>query len=715
MPATTARKSRSSRSARSAKVNRSYPTSRGRSHPLGATVDATGINFAVFSEHATAMQLLLFDKSDAREPFQVITLDSEANRTFAVWHVHVEELRAPVFYALRVFGPGGDAGRALGHRFDPDKVLIDPYSRAVNRSLWKRGDACLPGDNLATSLRSAVVDLSDYDWEGDTPLHRPMGESVIYEMHVGGFTRSPSSKVRTPGTFSAVVEKIPYLKSLGVTAVELLPIAEFDYTDGREVDGHRLTNYWGYSTAGFFAPHSGYCVAPDDGQHVREFRDMVKALHAAGIEVLLDVVFNHTDEGNELGPLFSFAGLDNVNSYYLNPDDPHYYYDYSGCGNSLMANHPIVTKMIVECLEYWVREMHVDGFRFDEAAVLTRGTRGEILDEPPVVWQIELSDVLADSKVIAEAWDAAGAYEVGRYPGYRWAEWNGRYRDAIRRFVKSDPGIVGDVAARMSGSADLYEWRGHRPANSINFITCHDGFTLADLVSYNDKHNWANGENNNDGANDNASWNCGVEGPTDDPEINALRTRQMKNLATILMFSRGVPMIVAGDEIGRTQGGNNNAYCQDNEITWFDWKLAESREDLLTFWTRLLAFRRDNRTLRAAEFFNGQANDRGVPDVTWHGTQLGAPGWDDPQARVLAFTLGGVGDDPDLHIMMNMYWEPLDFETTQIPGRRWARALDTSLPAGQDIVEPGAEQAVDGDTYRVAGRSVAVLVSRPAK
>jgi glycogen operon protein len=684
---------------------------RGRSHPLGATPDADGINFAIFAEHATGMELLIFDRHTATEPVLAITLDHERNRTFAIWHAYVPGLRPPVFYALRVFGPEGEAGRRLGHRFDPQKVLVDPYARGLDRTLWNRSDACAPGDNLATSLRCAVVDLADYDWEGDEPLRRPMEDLVIYEMHVGGFTRSPSAGAARPGTFGAVIEKIPYLSSLGVTAVELLPVFDFDDSEPRVVDQRELRNFWGYSTTAFFAPHAGFCDVPEEGQHIREFRDMVKALHAAGIEVILDVVFNHTDEGNHLGPLFSFAGLDNGNYYYLDPADRRYYWDYSGCGNTLMANHPIVTKLIVECLEFWVRDMHVDGFRFDEAAVLTRGPDGDVLDEPPVVWQIELSDNLAETKIIAEAWDAAGAYEVGRYPGFRWAEWNGLYRDTMRRFVKGDPGLVGAVATKLAGSADLYQSRGHRPTNSINFITCHDGFTLADVVSFDTKHNWANGEQNRDGSDDNMSWNCGVEGPTDDPVVRRLRTRQTKNLATLLMLSRGVPMLLAGDEVGRTQQGNNNAYCQDNEIGWFDWALVDANADLLRFWTGLLTFRRSHRTLRRPEFYTELPNDRGVPEVTWHGTVLAAPGWDDPQARALACTLGGLGDEPDLHVMMNMHREALEFELA--PDRAWTRAIDTALDPPADIVAAGAEPPVAGPAYLVTARSVVVLVSRP--
>ncbi|GIE30765.1 glycogen debranching enzyme [Actinoplanes italicus] len=670
----------------------------GRNHPLGATPDDDGVNFAFFSEHATGVELLIFENAGDAEPVQTVTLDPDRNRSFAVWHVYLRGLRAPAFYALRVFGPEGDEARGQGRRFDSTKVLTDPYARGLDRGRWDRGAACRPGDNLATSLRCAVGDERGYDWAGDQPLNRPMSELVIYEMHVGGFTRSPGAGVARPGTFAAVAEKVPYLTSLGVTAVELMPVFDFDHT---------TNNFWGYSTAGFFAPHSGYCVEPASGAHVTEFRDMVKALHAAGIEVILDVVFNHTDEGNQLGPLFSWAGLDNPNYYYLHQADKRYYDDYSGCGNTLMTNHPIVTKMIVECLEYWVREMHVDGFRFDEAAVLTRGPGGAILDEPPVVWQIELSDTLATTKIIAEAWDAAGAYEVGNYPGYRWAEWNGRFRDTVRRFVRGDPGLLGEVAGCLGGSAGLYQARSHRPSNGVNFVTCHDGFTLADLVAYDHKHNEANGEGNRDGNDDNLSWNCGHEGDTTDPGIQALRTRQMKNFATLLLLSRGVPMITAGDEVARSQQGNNNAYCQDNPIGWFDWSLPAQNAGLLRFWTGLIALRRRHRALRLDEFWTGLPDERGVPDVAWHGTELGAPDWNDPQGRAFGCTIAGLDGEPDLHLMMNMHDQPLEFRLA--PGRRWGRVVDTALDSPYDIAGLGGEQAVTTDGYLVTAHSVVLL------
>ncbi|MEV6350345.1 glycogen debranching protein GlgX [Actinoplanes sp. NPDC051851] len=660
----------------------------GRNHPLGATPDDDGVNVAFFSEHATGAELLIFERAGDAEPARTITLDPDVNRTFTVWHVYLRGLRAPAFYALRVTGPEGG-----GARFDAGKVLADPYARGLDRSRWDRAAACAPGDTTGTSLRCAVIDERDYDWAGDQPLNRPMAEMVVYEMHVGGFTRSPGSGVSRPGTFAAVTEKIPYLTALGVTAVELLPVFDFDTA---------TNDYWGYSTAGYFAPHAGYCLEPAAGAHVREFRDMVKALHRAGIEVILDVVFNHTDEGDQRGPLFCWAGLDNANYYYLRRDDPRYYDDYSGCGNTLMANHPIVTKMIVECLEYWVREMHVDGFRFDEAAVLTRGPGGAILDEPPVVWQIELSDTLATTKIIAEAWDAAGAYEVGDYPGYRWAEWNGRFRDTVRRFVRGDPGLLGEMAERLGGSADLYQARGHRPVNGVNFVTCHDGFTLADLVAYDRKHNEANGEGDRDGNDENLSWNCGAEGPTADPGIRALRLRQTKNFAALLLLSRGVPMITAGDEAGRSQQGNNNAYCQDNPVSWFDWALPGENAGLLRFWTGLIALRRGNRVLCRDAFYTEH-------DVTWHGTELAPPDWDDPLGRAFACTLRGIGGEPDLHLMMNMHSAPLEFQLD--PERRWARVVDTALDSPADIAEPGAGQPVTTAGYLVTAHSVVLLQS----
>ena len=671
-----------------------------------------GVNFSLFSGYATGVELLLFDKHDSPQPLQIIPLIPSKNKTFHFWHVFVKNLKAGSYYAFRVSGP---TVPEAGLRHNRNKVLIDPYAHGNTKTLWKRVDACNDSDNVATSLRSVVIDPEDYDWEGDKPLNRPIEDTIVYEMHVRGFTKSPTSTAQHPGTFLGLIEKIPYLKELGITAVELLPIFDFDDTAPvRTVDGKPLWNFWGYSTMGYFAPHSAYCVRPEDGMHLKEFRDAVKALHKAGIEVILDVVFNHTDEGNHQGPTFGFRGIDNRSYYVLVPSAPQYYMDYSGCGNTFNCSHPIAQKLIIECLRYWVTEAHVDGFRFDEGSILSRGEDGAPLKHPPLVMQVELAEDLMDTKVIAEAWDAAGLYQIGHFPGDRWGEWNGRFRDTMRRFVKGDSGIIGQVADAIGGSASLYQASGRLPTNSINFITCHDGFTLNDLVSYNSKHNEANGEGNNDGINENLSWNCGAEGDTSDPKINKLREQQIRNFATILMLSRGVPMFVAGDESRNTQYGNNNAYCQDNEVGWFDWTNPKKHSDLHRFWKQMIAFRKRHPALRKNLFFAGEVNQRGLKDVSWHGTMLNSPGWDDGQAKVLGFALAGFEDDPDLHVMMNMYWEPLDMAIPMIAGRQWTRAVDTSLPSPSDIADPGTEVTCSGPSYRVNGRSIVVLVNKPA-
>jgi isoamylase len=684
----------------------------GSPHPLGATTQANGVNFSLFSGGATGVELLLFDKHDSPQPRQTIPLLPSKNKTFHFWHIFVKNLRAGAHYAFRVTGPSMPEA---GLRYNRNKVLIDPYARGNTKTVWKRADACNDSDNVATSLRSVVIDPADYDWEGDKPLNRPIEDTIVYEMHVRGFTKAPSSKVKYPGTFAGMIEKIPYLKELGVTAVELLPIFDFDETVPlRTVNGKPLWNFWGYSTMGYFAPHSAYCVRPEDGMHLKEFRDAVKALHKAGIEVILDVVFNHTDEGNHQGPTFCFRGIDNRSYYFLVPTAMQYYMDFSGCGNTFNCNHPVVEKLIVESLRYWVKEAHVDGFRFDEGSILSRGEDGAPTVHPPLVWQVELDEDLMDTKLIAEAWDAAGLYQIGHFPGDRWGEWNGRFRDTIRRFVKGDAGIVGQAADSICGSSALYQARDGKPTNSINFIDCHDGFTLNDLVSYNSKHNEANGEGNNDGNNDNLSWNCGAEGETSDTGINKLREQQIRNFATILMLSRGVPMFVAGDEARNTQYGNNNAYCQDNEVGWFDWSKLEEHADLHRFWRRIIDFRKKHAAVRQNSFFTGEVNKRGLKDVTWHGTKLNCPGWDDGQAKALGFTLAGFDDDPDIHVMMNMHWVGLDMDVPTISGRQWIRVVDTSLPSPSDIAEPGTGMACSGPSYRVNERSIVVLVNKSA-
>ncbi|MDQ1265435.1 MAG: isoamylase [Bacteroidota bacterium] len=690
-----------------------YKVSIGHAHPLGSTVYPHGVNFSIYSENATAVQLLLFKKNTDTEPFQIIDFDPVENMTFHFWHIFVEGLKAGACYNYRIDGP-----KAIedGHRFNPNKALVDPYSKGNDDTLWNRVDACGDSDNAATSFRSVVIDTSGYDWEGDEPLGRPLKDAIIYEMHVGGFTRNSNSKSSNPGTFSGIIEKIPYLKELGINTVELLPVFEFDEKEILRIteDGTVLKNYWGYSTIGFFAPNSGYCVNSEEGRHLDEFRDMVKALHKAGIEVILDVVFNHTNEGNHDGPTISFKGIDNNVYYYLNKDDKRYYYDYSGCGNTVNANNPIVEKFITDCLTFWAREMHVDGFRFDEGSILSRGEDGNPLKHPPLLWGLELSEIFADTKLIAEAWDAAGLYQIGSFPGYRWSEWNGKYRDAVRRFLKGDEEMIGAVAAKIAGSADIYQYSRHKPTNSINFVACHDGFCLQDLVSYNGKHNDANGEHNNDGIDDNLSWNSGAEGETDNPDIIWFRNKRIKNFASVLMLSVGVPMILSGDEAGKTQFGNNNAYCMDNELSWFDWNLVKKDNDILRFFKSMIQFRKRNSSLRRENFFNGSINKRGFKDIEWHGCRLYSPGWDDASSKALAFTMGAFAKgEPDIHVMMNMDYQTLSFEIPAINGgRKWYRFADTNLSYPDDITESGKEVSIDDSKYLVNPYSIVILISK---
>jgi isoamylase len=711
-----------------------YQTEPGKPHPLGSTLDKKGVNFSLYAERATRVELLLFHNDTDPQPFQIIALDPLTNKFFNYWHVYVCDLPVGTHYGYRVTGPVHPDLHGRGDRHDPSKVLIDPYARGNSDALWNRSRATEKGfDNVACAMRSVVVDTENYDWEGkwgeDRPRNRSLTEVIIYEMHVRGFTQSPTSGVKHPGTFLGVIEKIPYLKELGVTAVELLPIFDFDEKNvlpNKNPNGQALTDYWGYNPFTFFAPQFSYCVDPVAGQHVIEFRDMVKELHKAGIEVILDVVFNHTDEGNGDGPTISFRGLANSTYYHLSREDKQYYYEHTGVGNMVNANHPITQKMIIEALEYWVNEMHVDGFRFDLASVLTRDQDGRPIPYPPVIWAVETSDALAQTKVIAEAWDT-GLYQVGSFPGQRWGEWNGRYRDAIRKFVKGDKdylegqALIGRVAEVISGSANLFQDEDELPTNSINFITAHDGFTLNDLVSYNGKHNEANGWQNRDGADNNMSWNCGIEGPSTDPEVEKFRNRQIKNFAVILMVSQGVPMFVAGDEVRQTQYGNNNAYCQDNEITWFDWTLVEKHHEIFRFFKEMIAFRQQHHTLRRRQFFDGQKNIRGLPDISWHGCRLEPPNWNDPTGTALSFTLGGIPDtqgmnDTDIHVMLNMHWEELDFDLPNVPGRQWYYIVDTSLPSPDDILAsgevPGDNRRVNGLSYRVRPRSAVVLISR---
>jgi glycogen operon protein len=684
------------------------PIGPGSSFPLGAAVRHGGVNFSVFSKHSTMMELLLFAQEDDAKPSRVITLDPNQHRTYHYWHVFVPDLGPGQLYGFRAIGPF-EPDRGL--RFDPEKVLMDPYGLAVAVPKgYSRVAAGKPGDNAATAMKSVVVEHRGYDWEGDAPLKRPFANTVIYEMHVAGFTRHPSSGLAPEkrGTYAGLIEKIPYLRDLGVTAVELLPVYQFDEQDGPP----GRVNYWGYAPVSFFAPHRAYSSRQDPLGPVDEFREMVKALHRAGIEVILDVVYNHTAEGNHEGPTLCYRGLAN-SSYYILEQDRTWYSNYTGTGNTLNANNPIVRRMIVDSLRYWVQAMHVDGFRFDLASILSRDEAGRPLENPPILWDIETDPFLAGTKLIAEAWDAAGLYQVGSFIGDSWKEWNGRFRDDVRRFLKSDSGTLSRLATRLIGSPDLYGHEEREPEQSINFVTCHDGFTLNDLVSYNEKHNEANGEDNRDGSNDNLSWNCGAEGPTDDPAIQRLRNRQVKNFLTLTLLAIGTPMLLMGDEVRRTQRGNNNAYCQDNELNWFDWTLLDKHAGIHRF-AKLMVSLRGRRDMAKEDIGLSLNQLLRQAQIAWHGVKLNQPDWSD-DSRSLAFTVRSVRGRFLLHGILNAYWEALNFElppVTEGPDRQWHRCVDTALDPPQDICEPPQAPALREATYLVQPRSIVILLAR---
>ncbi len=558
-------------------------------------------------------------------------------------------------------------------------------------------------------MKSVVVDLEDCDWEGDKHPRHEFSHIVIYELHVRGFTKHPSSGVgEKAGTYAGLVEKIPYLKELGVTAVELLPVQQFDQKDGPK----GLSNYWGYTPISLFAPHTGYSSDQSPLGPVTEFRDMVKALHRNGIEVILDVVFNHSAEAGARGPTYSWKGFE-AKAYYMLSQEDHTFQDFTGCGNTFNANQSIVRRMITDCLHYWVAYMHVDGFRFDLASVLSRHESGQPMVSPPLLWSIDSDPILANTKIIAEAWDAAGLYQLGSFVGHRWAEWNGKFRDDIRRFIKGDRGMVESLASKIAGSPDLFTVHAHRdPNRSINFITCHDGFSLNDLVSYDDKHNQTNRENNSDGQNANFSWNCGDEGPTKKAEIENLRRQQIKNLFTLLTVSQGTRMISMGDEVRRTQNGNNNAYCQDNEISWLDWNLVEKNQEILGFVQRLLRFHHAQPHFHETVFW---INPKDNPHrITWHGTILYEPDWS-KDSRSLAFTLDHKAEQQTIHVMISSYWESIEFQIPSLPKgtlKKWHRLLDTSLNPPHDICHPGEELAIKMDTYYVQAHSIVILVAK---
>jgi isoamylase len=681
----------------------------GQSYPLGATVRPDGVNFSVFSRGASAVELLLFGREDDARPTHAIPIDPATNRTYHYWHVFVSGVRPGQIYGYRAHGPWDPANGIL---FDPTKVLLDPYGRGVVVPKNYDRSAIRPNaENMAAAMKSIVVDPQAYDWEGDAPLKRSSSQTIIYEMHVRGFTQHPSSGVadQLRGTYAGLIEKIPHLQQLGITAVELLPVFQFDRQDAPRGQ----VNYWGYAPVSFFAPHAGYCSRQDPLGPVHEFRDMVKALHRAGIEVILDVVFNHTAEGDHRGPTLSLRGLDN-STYYILEQDRSRYANYSGTGNTLHANNPIVRRMILDSLRYWVKEMHVDGFRFDLASILARDSSGQPMSNPPVLWDIESDPALAGTKMIAEAWDAGGLYQVGSFAGDSWNEWNGRFRDDVRSFFRGDEGSVTRVADRLIGSPEIYGYREREAEESVNFVASHDGFTLNDLVSYNLKHNEANGEGNRDGADDNRSWNCGVEGPSDEPAVENLRNRQVKNLMAFTLLSLGMPMIAMGDEARRTQRGNNNAYCQDNDISWFDWTLLSKHAGLHRF-VKLLIERRLFQDVQEEHEFATLNQVLRESIKAWHGVKLYQPDWND-WSHSLAISAELKKEKQIMHLILNAYWEPLEFELPPVieendgPWRRpWRRWIDTALDSPDDIAAWEMAPPFPGQTYRAGPRSLVVL------
>lgn len=680
------------------------PAPNGTPTPLGARVLPAGVNFSVYARQALGVDLLLFPEPDAPRPDRVISLDPAANRTHHYWHVFVPEVGHGQVYAWRVRGP---RRAGSGHAFDGDKVLLDPYGKAVcGLGIYKRLASAAQGDNGPCALRSVVVDNDLYDWEGDRPLSPAGRREVIYEMHLAGFTKSPSSGLAPGlrGTYAGLIAKIPYLCELGVTAVELLPVHQYDPQDAPK----GRTNVWGYSTVAFFAPHGGYSSRQDAAGPVDEFRDMVKALHRAGIRVILDVVYNHTAEGGSDGPVLSWRGLAN-GDYYILQDDRHSNADFTGCGNTFNTNGAVAGRLVLESLRYWVEQMHVDGFRFDLGSAMSRGEDGRPLLRPPVLWAIDTDPVLADTTLIAEAWDARGLYQVGSFPGERFGQWNGPFRDTVRRFLRGDEGTIETLMARIVGSPDIFPATTYLPSHSINFVTCHDGFSLADLVSYERKHNLANGEDNRDGTDENLSCNHGAEGPTDDPAVEELRQRQIRNFLCLLMLSHGTPMLLMGDEVRHSRGGNNNPWCQDNELNWFDWELVDKNAELLNFTRQLIALGRSLPVLGDDRFWSATSPEK-PGDITWHGLKPGKPDWR-AASHCLAYTLTHPSGRDTIQVMLNAGPEDLVFEAPQpAAGRQWRLLIDTGAPSPGDIHPPEQASPLAGRSIPVLSRSVVVLL-----
>ncbi|HXJ79959.1 MAG TPA: glycogen debranching protein GlgX [Candidatus Methylomirabilis sp.] len=690
----------------------------GAPFPLGARLRGDGVNFAIFSRHATGVRLDLFANVEDATPMRSIVLDAARNKTGDIWHVWLAGVEPGQLYGFRIAGPYAPHE---GHRFNPNKLLVDPYATAIapiaRHDPYRAAgyDPSSPAKDLsfsdvdnADTAPKCVIPHGDFDWQGDQPLRHPWGSTVLYEMHLRGYTIDPSADAEFPGTYRGLAQKIPHLKDLGVTAVELMPVQECSESELPRVNPHTgelLKNFWGYDPIGFFAPRASYASVRGHGAQALEFKAMVRAFHAAGLEVILDVVFNHTAEGNELGPTVCLRGIDNAIYYWLQ-DDKRFYRDFTGTGQTINATHPVVRDLILDALRYWVIEMHVDGFRFDLASVLGRDRWGRVLADAPLLERIAEDPILRDTKLIAEAWDAAGAYQVGSFSLRRWAEWNGHFRDDVRRFWRGDAGMVGRFASRICGSSDLYGGSGKGPECSINFVTCHDGFTLSDLVSYERKHNEANGERNRDGAAENYSANYGVEGESDAPAIEAIRVRQIKNFLLTLAVSRGVPMLLGGDEFRRTQRGNNNAYCQDNETSWVDWSLRQRHDEIVRFTRNVLALRRAHPVLRAGAFYRDE-------DLHWFDPSGRSLDWLDGGQKRLACLIRAE-DDADLYLMFNADTEPSPFILPpRSRSREWRLAVDTAQRSPRDAWAVGEESRFpNGTSHELAARASAVLVAR---
>ena len=682
-----------------------FSVSAGSPVKLGVTITAEGANFCVYGRLAKTVKLLLFDHKDSAQPSHIFELSDKVNRSAYYWHIFVEGVKAGQLYGFCVDGPYRPLS---GIKFYPKKVLLDPYALLVERGVnFSREAAIGDHSNVSKCLKSVVVDIDDYDWEEDHHPRHSFAKTIIYEMHVGGFTRNPNSGVpaQKRGTYAGIIEKIPYLQELGITAVELMPVYQFDPSEHHA----GLVNYWGYSPLALFSVHREYSSDRSLFGPVNEFRDMVKALHAANIEVILDVVYNHTAEGGDNGPVYSFRGFDN-SDYYILSGDGRYYMNFSGCGNTLNGTHSVVRRMIIDSLHFWVKKMHVDGFRFDLASILSRDELGYPMPSPPTLRSIDTDPILSPVKLIAEAWDAGGLYQVGSLAGQRWREWNGHFRDDVRCFVKGDSGMISKFVDRLTGSPDIYGDRSLDPAKSVNFITCHDGFTLADLVSYTNKHNMANGEDNRDGCDHNFSWNHGVEGESSDPDILQLRQQQMKNLMAINLLSLGTPMILMGDEVARSQKGNNNGYCQDNSDFWFNWQDIEKNKGLFRF-TKALIAQRSMLELVCFDYTNRHSLHDIIAHagIKKHGVQLNKPNWG-ADSHAIALESKHPYCETVTYVIFNAYWQPLNFELPISPSGKWLRVVDTSLTGNQDIYIEGDKKYCFKGKYLAAPRSVVILI-----